>query len=149
MDLLRNRAATRRNSIWLALAACGAVAFWLALDFGLGTARNIGSGIFPLALSALMIVISVVSFLFPRAETSEPFSLRPLLAVSGSVVLFIILVERTGMFPAILLSMLAAFLAQTKRDYRPFLIYAAVFAAGVWFIFAYALGVPVAFVRTP
>ena len=135
-----------RNPIWLVLAALGTGAFWLALDFGFGSAANIGSAVFPLALSGIVVAISAWSFAFPRPEAAPPLAWRPLLTVSGSVILFILLIERAGMFPTVVLCMLLAYAAQTERGYPVFVAYAAIFAAGAWVLFSYLLGMPVPFV---
>ncbi|WP_274629906.1 tripartite tricarboxylate transporter TctB family protein [Arvimicrobium flavum] len=148
LDPETRNAAARRNPVWLILAFAGSVAFWLALDFGIGTAANIGSGIFPLAFAAIIVVISLRSYAVPVEEEAEPWALRPLVAVAGAVLLFILLVEQVGLFPTIVVSMLVAYAGQVERNYWAFLLFAAAFAAAVWLIFVYALSVPLQFIGT-
>ena len=133
---------------WLILAAAGSASFWFALDFGLGTATSIGSGVFPLTLSGIIVLLSLYSLIFGGSEGSpEPLAWRPLVAVAGSVVLFIVLVERLGMFPTVLLSMLVAYSWQTEGGYGAFVLYAVMFASGAWLLFTYLLRVPVPFIE--
>ena len=131
-----------RDYSWLCLTLLGAAAFVLALGFKIGTVSNMGSAIFPLILSAIIAGTSAYSFLLYPRETEPTPNLRPMLAVAFAVIAFILFVERAGLIPAVIVSMLIAHAGQTEGNYRFFLVYTTLFAAGSWGLFSLALGIP-------
>lgn len=131
---------------WAVLGLCGAAAFVIALGFGHGQGPRIGSAAFPLALSAGIVLVSLwgLGAAIAGAE-DEPstLQLRPLLAVSGAVVFFILAIDRAGILPATVGSMVIAYLGQTERRFAGFLLFAVLFALSVWIVFTVGLGLPV------
>tara|TARA_B100000427_G_scaffold321121_1_gene321267 strand:+ start:549 stop:971 length:423 start_codon:yes stop_codon:yes gene_type:complete len=138
-----------RDISWLFIAALGAAAFYFALDFNFGSLANVGSAVYPLILSSLLIAISLYSFLFAPREQSRPGNRRAFICVSVAVAVFILLVEVVGLLPTIVLSMTIAYAGQTEGRYGFFMAYALVFAVGVWLLFSYALNMPVPPIRLP
>lgn len=132
-----------RYATWLLLGLCGVGAFILALDFGYGSGPRIGSAAFPLVLSGGLVLVSLWGLLFGRDEVRGHFASRPLLAVTAAVLVFILAVDRVGIIPSTVASMLVAYLGQTERGYLAFLVYAAVFAVVVWALFSFGLGLPI------
>jgi hypothetical protein len=132
----------RRNPVWLIIAAFGALALWQATGMRTGSARNVGAGVFPLALSGIIVGLSLIAFVLPPRDRPARLDLRPFLAVTGSVVVFIALVDTAGFVPAVVLSMLTAYAGQSEGGYPGFLAYALVFAVACWALFAWALGIP-------
>ncbi|HEV7436001.1 MAG TPA: tripartite tricarboxylate transporter TctB family protein [Pseudorhizobium sp.] len=134
-------------STWALLALFGLGAIVLALDFGHGAGSRIGSAAFPLALAGGIVLVSlwglVASLVRGRNEEAEPFALRPFLTVGGSIIWFIMTIDRFGMIPATLGSMLLAYAGQTDGRYSGFLLYSAIFAVVVWLVFSVGLGLPV------
>lgn len=139
----------KREWSWLAVALFGAGAFVVALDYGFGTAANVGSGIYPLILAGVIVLVSLYSFAFATPTPAIPLAWRPMAAIVGSVLLFCLIVERFGLVPAVVLSMLVAYAAQTERGYGRFLAYAAVFAFGTWALFSYSFNLPLPMFRMP
>ncbi len=133
----------RRHPIWLILALGGASTFWLATGYGHGSLVRIGSGILPMALSVAIIMLSLWSFAFPRDEDQAPFALRPFVAVVLAVIFFILLIERLGMVPTVVITMLTAYLGQVQRNFLPFLLYAVLFAFAAGLLFSVALTLPI------
>ena len=50
----------------------GGIAFWIARDYGLGTASRMGPGYFPTVLSALLVLIGVISVVRSFIVPGEP-----------------------------------------------------------------------------
>lgn len=138
-----------RDLSWLVIAALGAAAFFFATDFGFGSLSNVGSAVYPMILSSMIILISLYSFFFAPREETAPLNSRAMIAVASSVILFILLVEVIGLMPTTILSMFVAYGGQTEKRYRFFLAYACAFAVGVWLLFSYALSLPIPPVRVP
>lgn len=138
-----------RDLTWPLLALLGVGALVLALDFRFGTFGNIGSAIYPLILSAVIIAISVYSLFFGRGGQVADFDRRPFLAVVAAVILFSLVVERLGVVPAVVLAMIVAYAGQTAGNYRFVLVYALLFAFGTWALFSYGLGLPLPALRMP
>ena len=138
-----------RDPAWPLLALFGLGALLLALDFRFGTASNVGSAIYPLFLSAVIVAISVYSIFFGRRDTQASLARRPFLAIVSSVILFTLVVERFGVVPAVVLAMVTAYAGQTQGNYRFVLVYAVLFAFGTWALFSYGLGLPLPTFRLP
>ncbi len=138
-----------RDFSWLFIAALGAAAFYFALDFKFGTFANVGSAVYPLILSAAIILISLYSFVFSPREEPMLMNRRAFLSVTAAVAVFILLVEVAGLLPTVVLSMVIAYAGQSERRYPFFIAYACVFAVGVWLIFSYALNLPIPPFRLP
>ncbi|MBP0484530.1 tripartite tricarboxylate transporter TctB family protein [Sagittula salina] len=132
-----------RYATWITLALLGAAAFIMALRFGWGRGPQIGSAPLPAALSAGVVIVSVLGLLVPERGEVLPPDWRPFGAVVGGVVIFILSVEALGLVPATVLCMAVAYLGQSERRYAGFLTYAVCFAAGVWVVFTQGLGLPV------
>jgi hypothetical protein len=126
---------------WIALGLVGAAAFYLALGFRVGTPANPGSAVFPLSLSALIVVLAGIG-LFSRTGEAAIMRWRPLAAVVASVAFFLLLVERLGLVPTAMLSMLLAYAGQEQGGYPTFVFGALVFAVVIWLMFSAGLGLP-------
>ncbi len=136
-----------RNATWLLLGICGAAAFFMALGYQAGGGSGIDSATVPLILSGGIVLISLLGLTFKQDTETSGIELRPLLAISAAVLLFILSVERFGLIPATLASMVAAYLGQSERRIAPFLVYALIFAFAVWSLFSMGLGLPVKAIR--
>ena len=101
MDLSRNK------DLWggLMLIGIGAAAMWLARDYAFGTSLRMGPGYFPTVLGGVLIVFGVI--LLGRAlrngeRIARGWSVRALILLPLSLLLFGVLVERAGLVPALL-----------------------------------------------
>ncbi|ESR24891.1 tripartite tricarboxylate transporter TctB family protein [Lutibaculum baratangense] len=137
----------RRDLLWLVLAVLGGVAFVVALGFRMGTVSNIGSAVYPLMLSGTIVLISGYALLAGGDAASKPFDVRPFGAIVSAVLLFVLLVERVGLVPAVVVSMVAAYAGQSEGGYLSFLVYAGLFALGTWLLFSFVLGLPLPAVK--
>jgi putative tricarboxylic transport membrane protein len=71
--------------------AFGGAAFWIARDYGMGTASRMGPGYFPTVLSALLMLFGVISivrsFLVP-GEAIGKLALKAAALILGATILF-------------------------------------------------------------
>jgi hypothetical protein len=119
--------------------------------FDLGTLRRIGPGMFPLGLGIAMTLLGIgIGVLAPDADRETPeFAAGPLVLVIAGIAAFALGISYLGLFPAVILCVFVASLAE--RPFRP------VGAAGVaallclaaWLIFKLGLGLTLPLVRWP
>jgi Tripartite tricarboxylate transporter TctB family len=97
--------------------AFGGAAFWLARDYGMGSASRMGAGYFPSVLSALLMVFGVVSiarsFIVP-GEAIGRFALKAAALIVGATVAFGFLLPRAGLVAALVVLALVAASASEK-----------------------------------
>nr|WP_267957707.1 tripartite tricarboxylate transporter TctB family protein [Halomonas zhangzhouensis] len=75
---------------------------YLSTRLSMGSMSRIGPGFFPLIIGVVMAVLGLVSF-FDRPEAchEDKFNFRGLVMVGMAIFVFAILIERLGLFPAI------------------------------------------------
>jgi hypothetical protein len=80
----------------------GLAALLLARGYPRGTASQMGAGYFPILLGGMLLVFGLILALKSLwgGNKTQPWGLRPLFLVLGSVVLFALLVEPLGLVPA-------------------------------------------------
>jgi hypothetical protein len=126
------------------LSLVGLFFFFQALDYGVGTARRMGPGYFPMALGVATMVVGLAILVpaFKRSGEALKISWRPIAAVLGSILAFGILLTWTGLVPAVLATVfIAAMGSEVTRP--PATIALAVFAAAIaWLIFVVGLNQP-------
>ena len=127
----------------------GGAAVLLAQQYPLGTAFKMGPGYFPTALGGLLALVGLLAVLrsFIRPGTAlEPFHWRLLLMVTGSTVLFGLLVRGAGLSVAVPVLALATAAASVYFRWRTALILAAGLTALSALLFVKALGLPIALI---
>ncbi len=91
--------------------AFGVAALWFGRNLALGTAVRMGPGYVPHMLAYIMLglgfIIAVVA-LFSPGERVETPQWRPITLVTVGIVVFALLFETTGMFPALVALVLIA-----------------------------------------
>ena len=126
----------------------GVFAAVTALDYGLGTARKMGPGYFPLALGVLLAIIGfalVVRSLVGQREPALPeFKWAPLAMVTGAVVVFGLIVRGAGLVPAVFLISVASAKASRNFGLLPALVIGVGSSLFSWALFVLALGLPLA-----
>lgn len=127
-------------------AAIGGGGLVLARDWPLGTPTDPGSGAFPVLICLGLIGLGALTIARAVIVNGEPLTARawrPLLFVTLSVSVFALLLERIGLFVAILLLVLVADLAGAKP--RPLVM--GIFGAGLAgccaVVFVQGLGLPI------
>src|SRR3546814_2263962 len=105
-----------RDPPWLFLAFFGAGSAAIALGYNFGTANNIGAAVYPLILSATIVLLALYGMIFGQSGPIAELDRRPFLAIVTAVLLFALVVERLGLVPAVVLCMVAAYAGQVRRD---------------------------------
>jgi hypothetical protein len=89
--------------------AFGGAAFWIARDYGMGSASRMGPGYFPTVLSALLVIFGVISlvrsFIVPGPAIGK-LALKAGALVIAATVLFGFLLPRAGLIVALLVLVL-------------------------------------------
>jgi putative tricarboxylic transport membrane protein len=125
--------------------AFAAVAIIAARDYSLGSAVRMGPGYFPLLLGLLLAGIGallVARSLLIAGMPIGALAVRPLAAIVLAVVLFGVVLERLGLFVALLAAVLVTALA--GRESRPLEIVALAIALAAFSlaVFVYGLRLP-------
>lgn len=123
----------------------GLSAILIARDYGMGTAIKMGPAYFPTILGGLLVLIGTISilrsFIVP-GERVTGFAFKGLLLVTGSVLLFGLIVRGAGL--AISLPLLAIISALASVNFRwvPTLIMAVGLTVFCVLVFLEGLGIP-------
>ena len=95
------------KDVWagLMLIGIGAAAMLIARNYPFGTALRMGPGYFPIILGALLIVFGLAILAYglrSREKIARSWSLRGLIVLPLSLVLFGVLMEHAGFIPAMM-----------------------------------------------
>jgi hypothetical protein len=118
-----------------------------SFSYNIGTLLRMGPGFFPaLVFGALILVglVIVARALLQPGEAIEPLAMRPLALalVLGAVLVFGLGVERLGFVVSAFLLVLVACFAGARLSAVQMALLAAGLTAFCWFIFVFALGLP-------
>jgi putative tricarboxylic transport membrane protein len=130
----------------------GGAAFWIARDYGMGTASRMGPGYFPTVLSALLMLIGVISVVRSFIVPGDPlgkWAIKAAILIIGATVLFGFLIIRAGLIVALLALVLVSAAASEKFrfDWKA-LAGLVVLIAFCALVFVKGLGVPMPLVGT-
>jgi hypothetical protein len=101
----------------LMLIGLGAAAVLIARDYTFGTAVRMGPGYFPSLLGGLLVVFGIYLLakgLRSREQIEGNWSLRALIVLPLSMVLFGVLMDRAGFIPALAVLIFGSALAGTE-----------------------------------
>jgi hypothetical protein len=129
----------------LMLIAIGAAAVLIARNYPFGTALRMGPGYFPIVLGGLLILFGVymlASGLRQPQEIPGTWSLRALIILPLSLVLFGVLMERAGFVPAMLVLIFGSATASTEFRLVEVLLFSIGLTALSVVVFVWALGLP-------
>lgn len=135
------------KDVWagLLLIAIGAAAIFVARSYPFGTALRMGPGFFPVVLGGLLIVfgLAVLAIGLRRGESmAGSWSLRALIILPLSLILFGLLMEYAGFVPAMLVLIVGSATASTEFRFLEVLLFAAGLTALSVAVFVWALGLP-------
>lgn len=121
-----------------------AVAIYAALSYDIGTLRQMGPGFFPLVLGSLLAVLGVLILLPALVRESEkrPLAWREMLAVSASLLVFGMLLDRFGIALTTPLAVLLATSVAPHKGVVWRLMLAAIITVVTWAVFVLALKMP-------
>jgi hypothetical protein len=124
--------------------AIGLVIVFLASDYNMGTALNMGPGYFPhalgLVLSALGAAILVRGLLDPTIKVVTAFHGRQVVVVTLAIVAFAFALLASGLLLAVPVMVIIALFASPGYRWRQALPLAALLTVGAWLVFHVALG---------
>jgi hypothetical protein len=129
----------------LMLIAIGAAAVFIARDYAFGTALRMGPGFFPIVLGGILILFGVYMLANGLREGEKiegSWSLRALVILPLSLVLFGVLMERAGFVPAMLVLIFGSATASTEFRVVEALLFSVGLTALSVAVFVWALGLP-------
>ena len=123
----------------------GAATLTLAVDYRLGTALRMGPGYFPSLLGGVLILLGIL-VLAKALKSPEPlagkWSLRALILLPLSLVLFGWLMEHAGFVPALVVLVVGSSAAGEEFNVLEALMLAAGLTFGAVAVFIWGLGLP-------
>jgi hypothetical protein len=142
-----NPSILNNKDVWagVMLIAIGAAAMFFARNYPFGTSLRMGPGYFPMLLGGLLILFGLYTFA-SGLRSGEPiagsWSLRALVIVPLSLVLFGVLVERAGFVPAMIVLIFGSATASTEFRFVEVLLFSLGLTALCAAVFVWGLGLP-------
>lgn len=127
----------------VATIAVGAFALVEAMNYQIGTLRQMGPGYFPMSLGVVMLALGIaiiVEGLRSDAQPPEPPAYRSLLFVPAGVGAFGVLIERAGLVPASVALVLLASCAEARLRFGSIILLALAVSALNVLVFSELLG---------
>ncbi|WP_188409972.1 tripartite tricarboxylate transporter TctB family protein [Agaricicola taiwanensis] len=123
----------------------GLVSLSQSFEYGIGTASEMQAGYFPMVLGIIAIAIgigiAVPAWSKPSSWPSIPW--RPILAIVAALAAFALLIERTGMMPAVFVTVVISTLANPGLGLRRILALSIGVSLTAWLIFSVGFGLPI------
>ncbi|MEI8303158.1 MAG: tripartite tricarboxylate transporter TctB family protein [Burkholderiales bacterium] len=129
----------------LFLLVVAALAWWFGQPLKVGTAYRMGPGYVPILLSWItgaFGAVLVLSALVSRGPGLEKWRLRPMVLVLGSLIVFALCIERTGLLIASTLAVALSALAAPSPRLREIVLLAVCMAGFACLLFPFALNLP-------
>ena len=127
------------------LAAVGVGAVLLARDIPFGTALRMGPGYFPTVLGGTLALFGgffLVRSLRASEKVDTNWSLRALIGLTVSLVLFGVLIDRAGFVPALVVLIFGSAASGTEFKFGEVLLLTAVLTLFAVALFIWAIGLP-------
>lgn len=143
-----NRELLERKDLWsgLMLIVIGGGALFIARNYQFGSSLRMGPGYFPTVLGALLVLFGlyfVGQGLRSNAEKLEgTWSLRALIILPLSLVLFGLLIDRAGFIPAMLALIIGSATASTQFRLVEVLLFSVILTFSCVVVFIWLLGLP-------
>jgi putative tricarboxylic transport membrane protein len=136
-----------RKDVWagLMLIVIGGSAMFIARNYPFGTALRMGPGYFPMVLGGVLILFGLVTLatgLRDGEKIGGSWSLRALIILPISLVLFGELMEHAGFIPAMLVLIFGSATASTEFRWFEVLLFSIGLTAVAVAVFVFALGLP-------
>ncbi|HEX2553218.1 MAG TPA: tripartite tricarboxylate transporter TctB family protein [Microvirga sp.] len=129
----------------LVFIGVGAATITVAVDYRLGSALRMGPGYFPSLLGGVLILLGIL-VLAKALKNPEPvegrWSLRALVLLPLSLVLFGLLMERAGFVPALVVLVVGSSAAGEEFNVLEALLLAGVLTFGAVAVFIWGIGLP-------
>jgi hypothetical protein len=127
------------------LVTVGAAAVFIARTYTFGTSLRMGPGYFPTVLGGLLTLMGLylaASGLRSSEAIGGNWSLRALIVLPLSLVLFGYLIDRAGFVPAMIVLVFGSAMASTEFKFVEVLLFSIFMTALCAAVFVYALGLP-------
>jgi hypothetical protein len=127
------------------LIASGAVTMYIARNYAFGTTLRMGPGYFPTVLGGILILFGIyllVSGLRSSERIKGSWSLRALIALPVTFVLFGVLMTYAGFVPALLVLIFGSALASPQFKLVEVVLLSVILTALCVAIFVWGLGLP-------
>src|SRR5262245_46327267 len=142
-----NPSILNNKDVWagLLLIAIGAAALFIAHDYTFGTALRMGPGFFPIVLGAMLILFGLyilATGLRSGMQIEGSWSLRALIILPLSLVLFGVLMEHGGFVPALIVLIFGSATAGAEFKFIEALLLSLGLTALSVVVFVWGLGLP-------
>ena len=127
------------------LASIGVAAVVLARDYPFGSSLRMGPGYFPTVLGALLALFGgyfLVRSLRAAETVDTNWSLRALIGLTVSLILFGVLIDRAGFVPALVVLIFGSAASSTEFKFREVLLLTAILTVFAVVLFIWAIGLP-------
>ena len=137
----------RNKDFWtgMMLVGIGAVAMFVARDYRFGSALRMGPGFFPTILGGILIAFGVCIMavgLRSSQKIEENLSVRALVLLPLSLVLFGILMERAGFIPSLVVLIFVSAAAGRAFRFMEVLLLTVTLVVASVALFIWGLGLP-------
>lgn len=142
-----NSSIVNNKDVWagLMLIGIGAATMLIARNYPFGTALRMGPGYFPVILGGLLIVFGLAILAYglrSREKIAGSWSLRALIILPLSLVLFGVLMEHAGFVPAMMVLIFGSATASTEFKFAQVLLFSIGLTALSVAVFVWGLGLP-------
>jgi hypothetical protein len=136
-----------KKDFWagMAMIAIGGAAMFIARDYRFGSALRMGPGFFPTILGGILIAfgIFIMAVGLRRGERiAEHLSLRALIMLPLSMILFGVLMKRAGFLPALAAVVFVSAAADRESRLLEVLLLGTVLTVASTAVFIWGLGLP-------
>ena len=128
----------------LMLALLGIVVSIVGSGYDTGTLTAMGPGFMPVALGMVLLVIALGlgAGAIREAAPEKPLPIRPFVCAAASIILWALLADTTGFFPAALGQLLLANFALPHHNWRLLAFKCFGLSIGAYLLFVTVLGLP-------
>lgn len=123
----------------------GGFVAWRGYGYSIGTLDNIGPGLFPAILGAVLLLCGVglcIQAIREGDDRRVEIALRSYLAIPGAIVLFALTIDRFGVLPSVVVATVVASFASSENSWRSTAVVACLLMALVYTVFIAVLGIP-------
>jgi uncharacterized membrane protein len=138
----------RNNKDFLAglmMIGIGGIAFYMALDYPMGSAVRMGPGYFPRVLAGILIAFGVY-VLYQGLTSGEKvrgvWGWKPLAFITASLLIFGWMMDRFGMVPALVVMFYVSAFGGHEFKWKEVTVLTVVMTFFAYAVFIYGLGLP-------
>lgn len=115
-----------------------------ALGFGIGTARRMDAGFYPmlLGIAAILLGVGIISLGLCEPGSRTDIAWKPFLAIITGLVIFFLLLERAGLIPAVWALVGISAIAEDDLTWKSTLLLMLIVSVAVWLLFTVVLRLP-------